>query len=89
MYFCIKIKQMKKDFYKYSLTSIIIAVLLAILFSQLNYVENEGFNPTDEGVVLAQSWRIINGETPHQDFISIRPAASGYLHAINYYYPVL
>lgn len=60
------------------------ALLIAIVFYQNDYVENEGFNPTDEGVILAQSWRIINGEIPHKDFISIRPVASGYLHTINF-----
>jgi len=47
----------------------------------------EGFNPSDDGVVLAQSWRILNGEIPHRDFISIRPAGSGYMHLIDFLLP--
>lgn len=72
---------------KYFIVAGLTLILIVISFSAINYVENEGFNPTDEGVVLAQSWRIINGEVPHSDFISIRPAASGYLHSIIFAFP--
>jgi hypothetical protein len=41
-----------------------------------------GFNPTDDGHVLAHSKRILNGEIPHRDFVSIRPALSSFLHSI-------
>jgi hypothetical protein len=40
-----------------------------------------GFNPTDDGFVLAQSWRILQGEVPHVDFTSPRPVLSALLHA--------
>jgi len=33
-----------------------------------------GFNPTDEGFILAASRRLLDGQIPHRDFISIRPA---------------
>ncbi len=33
-----------------------------------------GFNPTDEGFTLAATRRLLDGEIPHRDFISIRPA---------------
>lgn len=39
-----------------------------------------GFNPTDDGFILAYSRRILNGEVPHLNFISIRPAGSPLLH---------
>lgn len=39
-----------------------------------------GFNPTDEGFVLGYSRRVLSGEIPHVDFISIRPSLSAYLH---------
>ena len=42
-----------------------------------------GFNPTDDGFVLAQSRRILSGEVPHRDFISVRPAGSGYIHVLD------
>ncbi len=39
-----------------------------------------GFNPTDDGFVLAHSWRILNGEIPHRDFTSPRPVGFALLH---------
>lgn len=39
-----------------------------------------GFNPTDDGFILAQSWRIRHGEVPHVDFTSPRPVGSAVLH---------
>jgi hypothetical protein len=62
-----------------------IAIFLVLTFILLDHVEYQGFNPSDDGVVLAQSWRIVNGEAPHKDFISIRPVGSGVLHSIHFY----
>ena len=45
-----------------------------------------GFNPTDEGFVLSSARRILDGHIPHKDFISIRPAGSAYLHALEIKY---
>ena len=42
-----------------------------------------GFNPTDDGFVLAQSWRILQGEVPHADFVSPRPLGSAVLHVLD------
>ncbi|MBI9068586.1 MAG: hypothetical protein JEZ09_14920 [Salinivirgaceae bacterium] len=53
----------------------------------INYAGSEGLNPTDDGVILAQSWRILQGEIPHLDFISIRPVFSGLLHTVNFLFP--
>lgn len=39
-----------------------------------------GFHPTDDGFVLAQSWRLLLGETIHVDFTSPRPLGSAFLH---------
>ncbi len=72
---------------KYIIVTVVTFIVIIFLFRLIGYVESEGFNPTDEGVVLAQSWRIVNGQIPHKDFISIRPALSGYLHSINLYIP--
>ncbi|MCP4613172.1 MAG: hypothetical protein GY845_31155 [Planctomycetes bacterium] len=63
------------------------ALFIAALFYGISYVDNEGFNPSDEGVILAQSFRILNGEIPHKDFISIRPVFSGILHTIHFFSP--
>ncbi len=40
-----------------------------------------GFNPTDDGFILAQARRIAEGEIPHRDFISIHLVGSAILHA--------
>ncbi|CAB4615461.1 unannotated protein [freshwater metagenome] len=39
-----------------------------------------GFNPTDDGLILAQSSRLLAGETPHLDFATPRPVGSAILH---------
>jgi hypothetical protein len=62
-------------------------LILGTIFYFTDFIQNEGFNPTDDGVILAQSYRILNGEIPHKDFISIRPAMSGVLHMLNFYLP--
>ncbi|MBI1796087.1 MAG: hypothetical protein HYR74_03435 [Candidatus Eisenbacteria bacterium] len=59
------------------LTLFACAIVAHFLFSPL------GFNLTDDGFVLAQSRRILAGEIPHRDFISIRPAGSAYLHVVD------
>jgi hypothetical protein len=73
---------------KYLALTLIAAVFIGALFPILNYVGKEGFNPSDDGVILAQSWRILNGEVPHKDFISLRPVFSGILHTIHFYGPL-
>ncbi len=39
-----------------------------------------GFNPTDDGFFLAGSRRILEGQIPHLDFITVRPPGSYLLH---------
>jgi len=39
-----------------------------------------GFNPTDDGFILAQSRRLLDGEIPYRDFISIQTPLSPLLH---------
>lgn len=46
-----------------------------------------GFNPTDEGVVASASQRILDGQVPHVDFATPRPALSAYLHALELLLP--
>lgn len=53
---------------------VLVPISAHLLFSSL------GFNPTDDGFTLAYSRRIIEGQIPHRDFISIRPALSPVLH---------
>ncbi|MBN1406002.1 MAG: hypothetical protein JW946_05730, partial [Candidatus Omnitrophica bacterium] len=53
---------------------IVVPAAAHLLFSYM------GFNLTDDGVLLAGCRRILEGEIPHRDFISIRPAGSYILH---------
>ncbi|MDD5502744.1 MAG: hypothetical protein PHH26_04675, partial [Candidatus Thermoplasmatota archaeon] len=53
----------------------ITATICHLLFSRL------GFNLADEGFILAGARRILEGQVPHLDFISIRPAGSHILWA--------
>ena len=55
---------------------VFVPTVFHVLFSQF------GFNPTDDGFVLAGSRRILDGQVPHRDFISIRPAGSFFLHML-------
>lgn len=72
---------------KFYLSILLLFSIIISIFFFVSYVENEGFNPSDDGVVLAQSFRVLNGDIPHKDFISIRPVASAYLHAIYFNLP--
>ena len=40
-----------------------------------------GYSPTDDGMILALARRLVSGEVPHRDFISVRPVGSGLVHA--------
>ena len=54
-----------------------VAITAAISHMLFSWI---GFNPTDEGFVLAGSRRLLLGQIPHVDFISIRPVGSSLLH---------
>jgi hypothetical protein len=56
-------------------------LLLALPIAAHFFFSPLGFNPSDEGVVLAGAERILDGQVPHKDFVTIRPAGSFYLHA--------
>lgn len=42
-----------------------------------------GFNPTDDGLILAQAQRLWGGEVPHADFATPRPAGAAILHLLD------
>jgi len=67
---------------------VLMVLLLTGIYGVLRIPSTEGFNPSDDGVVLAQSYRILHGEVPHRDFISIRPAGSAYMHMIHFFSPL-
>lgn len=46
-----------------------------------------GFSPTDQGFILAASWRLLHGEVPHRDIISPRPLGSPLLHVVDFLLP--
>jgi hypothetical protein len=45
-----------------------------VLYSHL------GFSPTDEGYMLAGSRRLLDGQVPHRDYVSLRPVGTHLLH---------
>lgn len=67
---------------------LITIVVLTCIYAFLRIPSTEGFNPSDDGVILAQSYRIINGEVPHRDFISIRPVGSAVMHSVHFFSPL-
>lgn len=66
----------------------LMTLIIIGVYAVLRIPSKEGFNPSDDGVVLAQSYRIIKGEVPHRDFISIRPAGSAIMHAVHFVSPL-
>lgn len=58
---------------------VIIALLILPTLAHLTF-SWIGYNPTDDGFNLALSRRIIDGQVPHRDFISVRPVLSPILH---------
>ena len=71
-----------------TLTVLAVVISLTALYGVLRIPSTEGFNPGDDGVILAQSYRILHGEVPHRDFISIRPAGSAFMHLVNFISPL-
>jgi hypothetical protein len=69
------------------LATAIVLVVVAI-YGLAGIPSTEGFNPSDDGVVLAQAYRLLNGEIPHRDFISIRPAGSAVMHLVHFHSPL-
>lgn len=61
-----------------------VLLLLALIW---DIPASDGFNPSDDGVILAQSYRLLQGEIPHLDFISIRPVGSAILHLPAFFFP--
>jgi hypothetical protein len=58
-----------------------VAFLLAVPCLAHGLYSWMGFSPTDDGFILAYSRRILDGQVPHRDFISIRPVGSALVHA--------
>lgn len=75
-------KMLIKIFFSRQKTQILVGIAFIFLVSAIAHIlfSQLGFNPTDDGFILAGSRRILDGQVPHRDFISIRPAGSYFLH---------
>ncbi|GAB3157121.1 hypothetical protein GCM10027258_65090 [Amycolatopsis stemonae] len=62
-------------------------VVLLALATELR-VGRFGFHPSDQGFILAQAWRVLQGEVPHADIISARPLGSAVLHVVDFALPM-
>ena len=40
------------------------------------------YHPTDDGFILAYSWRVGHGEVPYRDFLYVRMPLTPYLHSL-------
>lgn len=47
-----------------------------------------GFSVLDEGMIASYSRRILNGEVPHRDIVSVRPLGSALLHVVDLAIPL-
>ncbi len=64
-----------------------VAWILALTLWTVERVGRMGFNPTDQGFILAGSWRLLHGQVPHADAASVRPMGSAVLHVIDFAVP--
>ncbi|WTW94343.1 hypothetical protein OG216_13515 [Streptomycetaceae bacterium NBC_01309] len=59
-----------------------------MLATWLTYsVGRYGFAPMDQGFTQALTWRILDGQVPHADFFSPRPAGSAVFHIVDFVIP--
>ncbi|HEX6476011.1 MAG TPA: hypothetical protein VF005_01960, partial [Acidimicrobiales bacterium] len=66
----------------------VVAGALALTAGVFAVAGRLGFNPTDDGYILAESYRILHGEVPHLDFISPRPVGSPIIHLLDFTLPL-
>lgn len=45
------------------------------------WLSRAGYSPNDDGMILALARRLVSGEVPHRDFITVRPVGSALVHA--------
>lgn len=60
-------------------------VVVLALFSRFAHL---GFPATDDGMLLAQTLRVLRGEVPHLDIVFARPMGSAYLHIVDFLLPI-
>lgn len=78
----------KRGAINFVFASLVIFAGSILLYAIMGVIPSEGFNPSDDGVILAQSYRLIQGQVPHLDFVSIRPVGSAVLHMIHFISPL-
>lgn len=61
--------------------------IIALCLGTAARIGRFGFHPSDQGFILAQSWRLLQGDIPHSDIISARPLGSAVLHLIDFALP--
>ncbi len=54
----------------------------------VGFFGTHGLNMMDGGLILAESHRLLQGEIPHADFITPRPAGSAFVHLIDFALPL-
>lgn len=64
------------------ITASLIGAVIALVAAFLYVTLNSGFHATDDGFILAQSWRVWNGQLPFRDFVTVRPPLSAYIHSV-------
>lgn len=77
-----------RPFNYFIFSALLTGAIVVIVLLNFNYVENIGYRQNDDGVLLSQSYRLMNGEVPHRDFISVRPVLPGVLHMLHFYIPL-
>ena len=58
------------------------SIYLVVATATFILMRDHAFHPTDDGFVLAYSWRVLQGEVPYRDFVFERTPLTPYLHAI-------
>jgi hypothetical protein len=58
-----------------------IAFVLTVALVAHALFSSHGFSPTDEGYYLSNARRVLDGDVPHRDFITLRPAGAYFIFA--------
>ena len=66
---------------RWVVTLVGIVFVLAVSYLAHLLFSSHGFNPSDEGYYLSNARRVLDGEVPHRDFITLRPAGAYLLFA--------
>ena len=62
-------------------------ILLLLWIGACLTFTRSGFNPTDDGLIIAQAARILDGAAPHSEIVSPRPLGAALLHTLDVLLP--